>query len=84
MKLADGVAHRPAAAAYLGLFGLGAILQAEAMREGELGVVYIMILGLEAALAFSLGVILFGENAGIIKLAGLAMILAGILLLHQQ
>lgn len=83
MKLADGLTHRPAAAAYLGLFGLGAILQAEAMRGGELGVVYIMILGLEAALAFSLGIVLFGESAGTFKLLGLTLIVFGIVLLRQ-
>jgi hypothetical protein len=41
--------------------GFGEGLQSQAMRGTELGPTYIMVLGLEAALAFGFGTFIFGR-----------------------
>ncbi len=82
MKLADGVQNKGAVAGYLVLFGIGAVAQSLAMRSGELGTTYILILGLEAALAFALGVGLFGETITLAKCFGVGLIIGGISLLN--
>lgn len=84
MKYADGVQDRTFAAAYVALFGVGAVLQAQAMRGAELGVTYILVLGLEAVLAFTLGVTLFGESATPRKVAAVTLTVIGIALLRTD
>jgi multidrug transporter EmrE-like cation transporter len=54
------------------------------MRRSELSVTYIVVLGLEAGLALLLGVAWLGEAPSPRKLAGLALILAGILALRLE
>lgn len=63
-------------------FGVGATLQTLAMRRSELSVNYVLVLGMEAGLALVLGVTFLGEAPSAPKLAGLALILAGILSLR--
>jgi multidrug transporter EmrE-like cation transporter len=82
MKQADGIANIPATAAFLMLFSAGAVLQSLLMRGSELGATYILILGIEAALAFGFGVWLYDESIAFIKTAGLGLIVAGIALLR--
>lgn len=84
MKYADGAHDRRFAAAYVALFGIGAVLQAQAMRGAGLGVTYILVLGLEAVLAFALGIMLFGESATLRKLAAVTLIVVGIALLRAD
>jgi len=81
MKHADGVRYAGPAAAYVALFALGAMLQSQAMKGKELGTTYILVLGLEAALAFGAGVVLFDEAATWRKLIAVPLILFGIALL---
>jgi multidrug transporter EmrE-like cation transporter len=64
------------------LFSAGAVLQSLLMRGSELGATYILILGIEAALAFGFGVWLYDESIAFIKTAGLGLIVAGIALLR--
>ena len=84
MKYADGVRHVGPVMGYVGLFGIGAVLQSQAMRGSELGTTYILVLGLEAALAFGLGVVLFDEAATWRKLLAVILIVAGIGLLRAD
>jgi quaternary ammonium compound-resistance protein SugE len=83
MKYADGTRHAVPVAGYVALFGIGAMLQSKAMRGSELGATYVLVLGLEAALAFGLGVVLFDETATWRKLAAVTLIVAGIALLRD-
>lgn len=83
MKQADGVRHLAPVVGFVTLFGLGAALQSLAMRGAELGTTYILVLGLEAALAFGLGVVLFGEAVTVSKLSALVLIVGGIALLRM-
>jgi len=63
-------------------FAAGAAFQALAMREAEMGVAYLFSLGLEVVMAFVLGRLFFAESVSWWKLAGVAGIVAGILLMH--
>ncbi len=83
MKYADGVRQLWPVLGFVTLFGIGAALQSQAMRGAELGTTYILVLGLEAALAFGLGVALFGESVTASKLSALALIVGGIALLRM-
>ena len=82
MKQADGVRHALPVAAYVTLFGVGAALQSQAMRGTDLGATYILVLGLEAAFAYALGVVLFGEAVTLPKTGAIVLIVAGIALLR--
>jgi multidrug transporter EmrE-like cation transporter len=82
MKYADGFRQLPPAMAFLLLFGVGAVFQSHAMRGAGMAVTYVLVLGLEAALALGFGVWLLGESLSVAKLAGIALTLAGIVLLR--
>lgn len=83
MKSADGVRHLAPAVGFLLLFGAGAVLQSYAMRGAGMAVTYVLVLGLEAALAVGFGVGLLGESLSPAKLAGMGLTLVGIALLRM-
>jgi quaternary ammonium compound-resistance protein SugE len=82
MKHADGLRAAGPTAGYIALFAVGAVLQSLAMRGHDLGALYVLILGLEAALAFGFGVLLFGEPVTALRVTALALTVAGIALLR--
>jgi quaternary ammonium compound-resistance protein SugE len=82
MKYADGLNRPLPAVGFLVLFGAGAVAQSLALRDVELGTTYILVLGLEAALAFGFGIVLFGESVTATKAAAVLLILTGIALLR--
>jgi multidrug transporter EmrE-like cation transporter len=59
-------------------FVAGAILQALAMRGGDLGVVYVIVLGVEAVLAMAFGWYFFSESLSLWKVGGALLIVLGI------
>lgn len=83
MKLSQGLTRLAPTMLVYALFALGATFQTVAMRKAELGAVYVFVLGLEAVLAFGFGVVLFKEGVSPVKLAGVALVVIGIALLHQ-
>jgi len=84
MRKAEGFAHALPAVMVFGCFCLGAALQTLAMKRSELSVNYILVLGLEAALALLLSIGWLGEAMSLGKLAGLALILAGVMSLRME
>ncbi len=82
MKLSQGLSRPLPALALFACFGLGASMQAVALRRADLGTAYVLVLGLEAALAFAAGVLFFHEDVTLPKLLGCALVVAGILLLR--
>ena len=82
MKRADGLQHAGATAGFLALFVLGAIVQSEAMRGEGLAVTYLIVLGLEAALAVAFGQLIFGEAMTAMKACATALIVFGVALLR--
>ena len=62
MRKSDGFAHALPGVMVFGCFCLGAALQTLAMKRSELSVNYIVVLGLEAALALLLSIAWLGEG----------------------
>jgi multidrug transporter EmrE-like cation transporter len=83
MKLSAGLTRLWPSVSVFVLFCGGAALQALAMRQADMGTTYIAVLGLEAVLAFLLGVWLFSEPATPARILAVALVVAGILLLKR-
>jgi len=83
MKESEGITRIGPTAIVLLLFCLGASLQMIAMRHQEMSTLYIIVLGLEAIGAFSLGVLLLGETPSLPKILGALIVCAGVALLRQ-
>jgi small multidrug resistance pump/quaternary ammonium compound-resistance protein SugE len=83
MKYSEGLT-RPAPTVLLFiLFCAGAAAQTLAMRHAEMGATYILVLGLESALAFTLGVLVFREPATPVRILAVLLVTAGIVLLRR-
>jgi small multidrug resistance pump/quaternary ammonium compound-resistance protein SugE len=83
MKLSQGLTQPLPTLAMLGLFVVGAALLTVSIDvRGELGPAYLVVLGLEAILAFAFGALLFGEHATMTRLLGLALLIAGMVLIE--
>ncbi|MGQ0456327.1 MAG: DMT family transporter [Hyphomicrobium sp.] len=78
MKLSDGLSKAIPTAALMFLFLVGACLQTLAMKREDLAVTYLVVLGLEAVLAFGFGVLFFGESSSQGRIAGVVLITLGI------
>ena len=84
MKLSDGVTRPGPSLIMAACFVAGAILQALAMRGGDLGVVYVVVLGVEAVLAMFFGWFIFSEHLSLWKIGGAVLIVLGIATLRVQ
>ena len=82
MKLADGLTRPMPTIALLIFFAVGACLQTLAMRGEELSSIYIIVLGVEAILAFAFGWWFFHEALSPMKVAGVIAIIAGVIALR--
>ena len=83
MKLSHGFSQPLPSLAMLGLFGLGAVLLTLSIEaRGELGPAYLVVLGLEAVLAFVFGAMLFGEHPDLGRVIGLALLIVGMILIE--
>jgi multidrug transporter EmrE-like cation transporter len=82
MKASSGLTQfRPTMLVFT-FFIAGASLQTVAMRGQQMVITYIVVLGLEAVSAYSLGVFFLKEGSSVARLAGVALVLAGIVLLR--
>jgi quaternary ammonium compound-resistance protein SugE len=84
MKASDGLTKFAPSAAVFFFFCVGAACQTVAMKRGEMSITYVVVLGLEALAAFSLGAVILGERASFIKLCALVLIVGGIALLERS
>ena len=82
MKLSDGLRRPTSTIGVYALFAFGATLQALSLRRTELGVAYVLVLGLEALVALGLALLVFGESVSPQKAVGVALILIGAFLVH--
>ena len=83
MKASAGVSRPLPTIAFLLLFIAGALLQARAMRQLDMAVVYVAVLGLEAVLALGFSVVLLGERLSLFRLIAVLIIVAGVALLRR-
>ena len=65
------------------LFATGAALQTLAMKQEDLAVTYLVVVGLEAILAFLFGVLVFSESYTPVPLFGVLLIALGIISLRS-
>ncbi len=82
MKHSAGLTRWLPALALVALSSAGALVQAFAMKEETLGSSYVLVLALEALLAVVAGYFLFAEQVNARMLGGVALVVAGILLLR--
>ena len=82
MKLSEGLTRPGPTVLLFAFFALGALLQTLAMRGEELGVTYIVVLGVEAIFAFLFGLVLFGETVTLMKAGGIIAVVLGIVALR--
>ena len=82
MKLSHGLTRPGPSVMVFVLFGVGAALQAIAMRDQPMAVTYIAVLGLEALTAYALGALFLHEQSSLTKLSGVVLVVAGIVLLR--
>lgn len=84
MKYSVGLTRLYPSLAVFVLFSLGAALQARAMAQTEMGVVYILVLGLEALAASLLSVFVLHERMTSLRAAAIVIIVLGIGLLQRS
>ena len=83
MKRSDGLTRLWPSLLLLAFFCAGAALHALAMKHTEMGVTYIVVLGLEVVLSFGLSMAIFGEAITASKVAAIVLIVAGIVLIQR-
>ena len=82
MKLSEGFS-KPVPSIAMGIFyllSLGALTMA--LKRIDVGVAYAIWAGLGTALIAAIGVVLFGESMGVLKLVSIALIILGVVGLH--
>jgi multidrug resistance protein EbrB len=82
MKYSQGLTQVLPTLGLTALFSTGALIQARAMRYEQLGSSYVLVLGLEALLATILGTLLFSEQLSGRAVAGITLVVVGIVLLR--
>src|SRR5262245_24065734 len=82
MKASAGMTRLTPTLLFFLLFALGACFQALALRHAELGVAYVVVLGLEAVFAVGLGILVFSEPISPLKCSGVFAVVLGIALMH--
>ena len=82
MKLSAGLTNFQPTALMFAFFGVGAVLQTVAMNREEMSITYIVVLGFEAISALCLSVFVLKEGSSITKLAGVGLVLVGIVILR--
>jgi len=80
-KLSQGLTARGPTVTMFALFLAGSALQAVAMRNESMAVTYVVVLGLEAVTAWLLSVLWLQETASAVRFGGIALVVAGIILL---
>jgi quaternary ammonium compound-resistance protein SugE len=81
-KLSLGLTARGPTAMMFALFLASSALQAVAMRNEPMAVTYVIVLGLDAVTALLLSIWLLQETASAIRFGGIALVVAGIILLR--
>jgi multidrug transporter EmrE-like cation transporter len=83
MKLSAGLTQLRPTVLMFAFFSVGTVLQTIAMRGEQMAVTYIAVLGFEAITALALSMVLLKESGSISKYAGVALVVAGIVLLRS-
>jgi len=84
MKLSSGLTRLWPSVLLFVFFCAGAALQAISMRDLPMGPSYAFVLGLEAILAFLVGLWMFSEHATVSNVVAVSLVAAGIVLLKAR
>ena len=82
MKMSAGLTHLRPTVLMVAFFSIGTVLQTVAMRDEQMAITYIVVLGFEAITALALSMFLLNESASLSKFTGVALVLLGIVLLR--
>lgn len=82
MKLSDGMTRPWPAVAVVLCYGVSFTLLAWALRSLEVGVAYAVWSAVGTMAIAAIGILVFGEGAGVMKLLGIALIVAGVISLR--
>jgi small multidrug resistance pump/quaternary ammonium compound-resistance protein SugE len=78
MKQSDGMTTLTPSIVFLALFVAGSMLQALGMRRTDMGIAYVLVLGMEAVAAVVLSVVVLNETYSASRLAAIALVVVGI------
>jgi multidrug transporter EmrE-like cation transporter len=78
MKQSDGASRLLPSLGFVALFVAGAVLQAVGMRRADMGVSYVLVLGIEAVAAVLLSTIVLHESYSTSRVAAIVLVVAGI------
>lgn len=81
MKWSNGFTNIPATIGVFTAFLIGSALQTYGMKFEDLGVGYVLVLGLEVVLAVIAGVLFFQEGLPMRNAIGITLVVAGMILL---
>lgn len=82
LKLSDGFTRAGPSALVVAGYGLSFYMLAQVLKTQEVGIVYAIWSGAGLAIIALIGVLFLGESVSVTKIAGLASILIGVLLLN--
>jgi multidrug transporter EmrE-like cation transporter len=83
MKQSDGATRLLPTVTFLALFGSGALLQALGMRQADMGLSYVFVLGVEAVAAVVLSAFVLHETYTPSRLAAIGLVVIGIVWLRR-
>jgi len=84
LKASDGFSRVGPSLLVAAGFGLAFVLVSRAIRELSIGVVYAVWAGVGTALAALVGVLVFGEALALAHAAGIALVIAGVVILNLK
>jgi multidrug transporter EmrE-like cation transporter len=83
MKYSQGLTNLRPTIGFVGLFVCAALLQGRAMRSADLGMAYILVLGIEAVMTIFFSALVLRETFTTARIIALLMVIAGSALLSQ-
>jgi small multidrug resistance pump/quaternary ammonium compound-resistance protein SugE len=84
MKYSQGLSVLLPTIATYGLFLIGTTLQTFLMHGADLGITYLLVLGLEAILASLFGICIFHEKLSPTNLSGIFLVVVGVACLRAN
>jgi len=82
MKMSDGMTRLWPAVVVVLCYSAAFTLLAQALRTIEVGIAYAIWSAAGTAAIAAIGVLVFGESLSLMKVAGIALIVAGVISLH--
>lgn len=83
LKLSDGMTRLVPAAAVVVCYAVAFVMLAWTLKTIEVGIAYAIWAAVGTSVIAVVGILLFGESVSPLKLAGLALIVAGVVSLHM-